>query len=191
MTMVGENIEADVPDAMVDAQVDRFLENFKQQMASQGIPYDQYLKMTGMEESKLKEDAKEPAMKQVRLDLAVAAIIEAEKLEATAEEIEAEYQKFSQQYGMDVELVKKYLPEDQIKAQVLNEKAIAVVRDSAEATAPEEEEKPKKAAKKSSKKDEAEEGEEKPRKTAKKSPKKADEPAEEPAGEPAETPAGE
>ena len=186
MTMVGENIEADVPDAMVDAQVDRFLENFKQQMASQGIPYDQYLKMTGMEESKLKEDAKEPAMKQVRLDLAVAAIIEEEKLEATAEEIEAEYQKFSQQYGMDVELVKKYLPEDQIKAQILNEKAIAVVRDSAEATAPEEEEKPKKAAKKSSKKDEAEEGEEKPKKTAKKSAKKADEPAEEPAETPAE-----
>ena len=152
MTQVGEGIEADVPEAMVEAQVDRFLENFKQQLASQGIPYDQYLQMTGTEESKLKDDAREPAEKQVRLDLAVAAIIEAEKLEASAEEIEEEYKKFSERYGMDVDTVKKYLPEDQIKAQILNEKAIAVVRDSAEATAPEEEEKPKKTAKKTTKK---------------------------------------
>ena len=108
--------------------------------------------MTGTEESKLKDDAREPAEKQVRLDLAIAAIIEEEKLEASAEEIEEEYKKFSERYGMDVDTVKKYLPEDQIKAQILNEKAIAVVRDSAEATAPEEEDKPKKTTKKTTKK---------------------------------------
>ena len=176
MTQVGEGIEADVPEAMVEAQVDRFLENFKQQLASQGIPYDQYLQMTGTEESKLKDDAREPAEKQVRLDLAVAAIIEAEKLEASAEEIEEEYKKFSERYGMDVDTVKKYLPEDQIKAQILNEKAIAVVRDSAEATAPEEEEKPKKTTKKTTKKA-AKKDEEAP----------AEETTEAPAGAPAES----
>ena len=61
MQQVAENITADVPDAMVDAQARRFLDNFKNQIQQQGIPYDQYLKMTGMDESKLLEDAKEPA----------------------------------------------------------------------------------------------------------------------------------
>ena len=73
-------------------------------------------------------------------------------LKAPKDCTEEEYKKFSERYGMDVDTVKKYLPEDQIKAQILNEKAIAVVRDSAEATAPEEEEKPKKTAKKTTKK---------------------------------------
>ena len=108
--------------------------------------------LTGSEESKLRDDAREPALKQVRLNLAVAAIINEEKLEVSAEEIEAEYAKFAGKYGMDVEMVKRYVPEDQIEAQVLNEKAIAVVRDSAEAVAPVEEEKPKKTAKKATKK---------------------------------------
>ncbi|MBU5627046.1 trigger factor [Oscillibacter sp. MSJ-2] len=169
MSKVADGIECDVPDAMVDSQVEKFVENFKSQIQAQGIPYEQYLKMTGSEEQKLKDDAREPAQRQVRLDLAVAAIINEEKLEATDEDVEAEYKNLSEKYSMDVEMVKKYLPREQIEAQVLNEKAIAVVRDSA--TAEPVEEKKKKAPKK---KDEGgEEGGEKPvKKSAKKSAKK-------------------
>ena len=56
----------------------------------------------------------------MRLDLAVAAIIKEEKLEASDEEVEAEYKKLAEQYGMDVETVKKYLRREPIKAQILN-----------------------------------------------------------------------
>jgi trigger factor len=94
MEQVAEGITADVPDAMVEGQARQFLENFKMQIAQQGIPYDQYMKMTGMDEQKLLEDAKEPALRQVRLDLALAAIIKAENIEVSDEEVEAELRRW-------------------------------------------------------------------------------------------------
>ena len=78
MEQVAANITADVPDAMIETQARQFLDNFKMQIAQSGIPYDQYMKMTGMDEAQLLADAKEPAERQVRMDLAVAAIIKAE-----------------------------------------------------------------------------------------------------------------
>ena len=173
MEQVAEGITADVPDAMVEGQARQFLENFKMQIAQQGIPYDQYMKMTGMDEQKLLDDAKEPALRQVRLDLALAAIIKAENIEVSDEEVEAEFKKMADQYGMDLEMVKKYLQADQVKDQVTTQKAVAVVVDSAVATKPEKKDEEKKPARKSSKKAEEAEGEEK--KPARKSAKKAEE----------------
>ena len=177
MEQVAANITADIPDAMVETQARQFLDNFKMQIAQSGIPYDQYMKMTGMDEGKLLEDAKEPALRQVRMDLAVAAIIKAENLDATDEEVEAEFKKLSEQYSMDIEMVKKYLQADQVKDQIISQKAVAVVVDSATAVKPE-----KKTAKKSTKKAEdsaeAADGEEKPAKkpaAKKKTTKKAEE----------------
>ena len=173
MNKVADGITAEIPDAMVENQTRQFLDNFKMQIAQQGIPYDQYLELTGMDENQLMEDAKEPALRQVRMDLAMLAIIKAENIEASDEEAEAEYARLAEQYGMDVEMVKKYLPVEQIKDQVVSRKAVAVVVDSATRIKPEKEKKPAKKA------DEAVEGEEKPaKKTAKKTTKKADEAAE-------------
>ena len=174
MEQVAEGITADVPDAMVEAQARQFLDNFKMQLAQQGIKYDEYMKATGMDESKLVEDAKEPALKQVRMDLAMAAIIKEENIDATDEEVEAEFQKMADQYGMDLETVKKYLQADQVKDQLKSQKAIAVVADSATAIKPE-----KKTARKSAKKAEDAEGEEKPaKKTTRKKAEKAEDTAE-------------
>ena len=138
MAQVAANITAEIPDAMVNGQARQFVENFRTQIAQQGIPYDQYLKMTGISEAKLLEDAKEPALRQVRMDLAVMAIIKAENIEATDEDVEAEYQRMAGQFGMDAEMVKKYLQEDQIRDQVKSRKAVAVVVENAIATKPEE-----------------------------------------------------
>ena len=173
MEQVAANITAEIPDAMVEGQARQYLDNFKMQIAQQGIPYDQYMKMTGMDEAKLIEDAKEPAMRQVRMDLALAAIIKEENLEATDEEAEAEMQKMADQYGMDLETVKKYLQVEQVKDQVITRKAVAIVVDSATAVKPE-----KKAAKKA---EDGEEGEEKKpaKKTTRKSSKKTEEAQEE------------
>lgn len=174
MEQVAANITADVPDAMIETQARQFLDNFKMQIAQSGIPYDQYMKMTGMDEAQLLADAKEPAERQVRMDLAVAAIIKAENLDATDEEVEAEFKRLAEQYGMELDMVKKYLQADQVKDQLISQKAVAVVVDSATATKPE-----KKAAKKSTKKTEGTaEGEEKPAKkpaAKKKTTKKAEE----------------
>ena len=154
MEQVAEGLTAEIPDAMVEAQCHQFLDNFKMQIAQQGIPYDQYLKLTGMDEAKLLEDAKEPALRQVKMDLAVAAIIKAENIEASDEDVEAEFQKLADQYSMDLEMVKKYLHADQVKDQIVSQKAVDVVVESATATKPEKKT-AKKSTKKSSKKDEA------------------------------------
>ena len=172
MTKVAEGITAEIPDAMVENQARQFVENFKMQITQQGIPYDQYAQMTGITEAKLLEDAKEPALRQVRMDLALAAVIKAENIEAFDEEVEDEFKKLAEQYGMDLEMVKKYVQADQVKDQVISRKAVAVVVDSATAVKPEKKT-AKKAAKKAEDKDEAAEGEEKPKKAAKKTAKKA------------------
>ena len=148
MGKAAENMEADVPDAMVEEQARRYMENLRRQVQAQGIPFDQYMKMTNMDEEKLLEEARTPALGQVRMDLTIAAIVEAENLEATDEEVEAELAKMAGQYGMDVENMKKYMDAEVIREQVLRGKAVAVVADSAVAVKPAEEEKPKKKSKK-------------------------------------------
>ncbi|MBQ9647468.1 MAG: trigger factor [Oscillospiraceae bacterium] len=187
---VADTIDCEIPEVLIEQQCRRFLEEFKSRIMAQGIPYEQYAKMTGMDEKKFMEDGREPALKQVKMDLAIAQIIDQEKLEATAEEIEEEYKKLAGYYGMDVEMVKKYLGENEVRTQVLNTKAIAVVVDSAKpakasakkAEAKEESAEEKKpAAKKTAAKKTEDKAEEKPEKkpAAKKTAaKKADDKAE-------------
>ncbi len=144
MDKVAEGIEAEIPQEMVDVQANSMLENLKRQLASQGIPYEQYLQITGGDEKKILDEAREPAMRQVRMELAVEAIVKAEGIEASDEEVEAEMKKIAEQYGMDLESVKKYLRAEDVKEQVVRSKVIKLVADNAVAVAPEEkkEEKP-------------------------------------------------
>ena len=145
MTKVAEGVKADIPEEMIELQAQQLVDGFKQQLAAQGIPYDQYLKMTGMEEAKIMADAKEPAANQVKMDLAIRAIIKAEGLEVSDEEVEAEMKNVADKYGMDLDTVKKYLRTEDVKEQVMREKVIKVVADSAKAVAPETKEEETKA----------------------------------------------
>ena len=137
MSKVADGIQADIPDAMVEDQAQRFVDNFRMQIQSQGIPYDQYMKMTGMDEEKLLADAKGPALGQVRMELAINAIVKAENLEASDEDVEAEYAKMASQYNMDVENVKKYMDDAVVREQVVRTKAIDLAVASAVAVKPE------------------------------------------------------
>ena len=187
MNQVAENITAEIPDVMVENQARQYLDNFKANISRQ-FPYEEYKKMTGMDDAKLLEEAKEPALRQVKMDLATAAIIKAENIEASDEDVEAEFAKMAEQFGMDVEMVKKYLSKEQVHDQILTQKAVAVVVDSATAEKPAKktakkaetaEGEEKKPAKKTTKKAETAEGEEKPKKApAKKAAKKEEKEAE-------------
>ena len=136
MGKVADGLTGEIPDAMVEAQAQRFVDNFRMQIQSQGLPFDKYLEMTKMDVDSLLEQAKEPAARQVKMDLAVGAIIKAEGLEATDEDVDAEYEKMAKQYGMEAEEIKKYMDAEVIREQVLREKAIRVVVDSAVAVEP-------------------------------------------------------
>lgn len=139
MAKVAEGVEAEIPHEMVELQAERMMEQFKQQLAAQGISFDQYLKMTGTTEADFRKQADGPAAEQVKMDLAVEAIIKAEGLEATDEDVENELKNVAEKYGMDLETVKKYLRPEDVKEQVIREKAVKVVADSAVAVAPAEE----------------------------------------------------
>ena len=136
MGKVADGLTGEIPDAMVEAQAQRFVDNFRMQIQSQGLPFDKYLEMTKMDVDSLLEQAKEPAARQVKMDLAVGAIIKAEGLEATDEDVDAEYEKMAKQYGMEAEEIKKYMDAEVIREQVLRDKAIRVVVDSAVAVDP-------------------------------------------------------
>ena len=170
ITKVADNMTADIPDVMIEEQAKRFVENFKMQIQSQGIPVDQYMKMTNMSDEKLLEDAKTPALGQVKVDLAVTAIIKAEGIEATDEDVEAEYAKMAEQYGMSVEDVRKYLDDGVVKEQVCRNKAIDLVTAAAVAVKPEQVKAEEPAA-------EEEPKAEKPKRTRKKKETKAEETA--------------
>ena len=139
MAKVAEGVEAEIPHEMVELQAERMMEQFKQQLAAQGIPFDQYLKMTGTTEADFRKQADGPAAEQVKMDLAVEAIIKAEGLEATDEDVENELKNVAEKYGMDLETVKKYLRPEDVKEQVIRGKVVKVVADSAVAVAPAEE----------------------------------------------------
>lgn len=139
MAKVAEGIEADIPEEMVELQAERMMEQFKQQLASQGIPFDQYLKMTNTAEADFRKQAQGPAADQVKMDLAVEAIIKAEGLEASDEDVESEMKSVAEKYGMDLDTVKKYLRPEDVKEQVIREKVVKLVADSAVAVAPAEE----------------------------------------------------
>ena len=144
LDMAAANTTVEIPDAMIEAQARQYVENFKMRLMQNGITFENYAKMTGMDEEKMMAEGKEPAERQVRLDMTLAAIIKAEGFEATEEEVEAEYAKTAAEYDMEVDMVKKYVSVDQIKDQIVTNKAIAAVVDSAVVIKPEK--KAKKAA---------------------------------------------
>ena len=180
MAKVAEGVEADIPQEMVELQAERMMEQFKQQLASQGIPFDQYLQMTGTTEADFRKQADGPAAEQVKMDLAVEAIIKAEGLDASDEDVENEMKSVAEKYGMDLDTVKKYLRPEDVKEQVIREKVVKLVADNAVAVAPAEEKaeleekgeivEKKPAKKATAKKADGEKAEKKPaaKKTAKK-----------------------
>jgi len=137
MEKVAEGLTCEIPDAMIEEQCRAYLDNFTRQMQAQGISFEQYAQMTGMDEKGLLEEAKEPATRQVRMDLAVAAIVKAEGITVADEDVDAEYEKMAKQYNMAAEDLKKYIDPAMIREQALRGKAIAVVVDSAVAIKPE------------------------------------------------------
>ncbi|MDE7243762.1 MAG: trigger factor [Oscillospiraceae bacterium] len=185
MDKVAEGLEADIPVDMIEDQAHAFVENFARQVQAQGMSLEQYLQMTNSNPDLLLEQAKEPAERQVRLDLAVAAIIKEENIEATDEDVENEYKRQAEQAGMDVETLKKYMEEPYIREQYLRNQAIKVVVDSAVAVKPELTEAAEPVTEEAAEPAEEEAPKKKRvRKTTKKKTEEAAEPVETPAEEP-------
>lgn len=168
LEQVVSNMEVDIPDVMLDVRVDDMVEDYARRISGQGIPFEQYLQMTGITVEKLKEDARPNALRQIQVELALEAVAKAEKIQVSDQEVEAEYRSLAEQYHMEPDKVKGSVPEESIRKDLMTRKATEVVfsgAKSGKAPAKKEdgEEKPKRTCKK---KDDA--GEEKPKRTCRK-----------------------
>ena len=139
MEKVAEAAKVELPAAMVEQEVDTELQNFDYQLRSQGMSLEQYSKMLGGDLSGFKNSIRPSAEKQVRLRVVLNAIADAEGLEATEEDRNAEYAKLAEQYGMDVEKLKTLIPVEDIVTDLKVRKARDLVVAEAVATAPVEE----------------------------------------------------
>jgi len=177
---VAEAVEAVIPDCMIEKKIDQDIQDFAYRLQAQGMDYKTYLKYTGTDEASIRTMYKDQAEKQVKLDLALEQIIEKEKLDVTDKEIEEEYKKYSEAYNMDVDQIKKFIPEENLKPDLLQRKAVDLVIDNAvftkETAAKKAEEKPaaqkKPAAKKTAAKADAEKKPAAKKPAAKKAPAK-------------------
>ena len=167
------NVEAEIPEVMFDTQKEENINNFAQRLAQQGIDVDTYLSYMGTDKEAFESSMREQAVSQVKLGLALDKIAEDEKIEVSAEDIEEEFKKLAEMYGMEVEKIKSLIAEDLLKADLLKEKVVKFVVDNAKALKPGKKPAAKKApAKKAAAKktDDAEAAEKKP--AAKKAPAK-------------------
>lgn len=131
---VVKGMKVDVPAVMVEAEIDNIVDNFNYRLQSQGLDLNTYLSYTGMEMSAFRDGYKENAEAQVKLSLALEAIIKSEGIEATEDEINAEYDNLAKMYAMDVDAVKKAIPEESLASDIKSRKAIDFVKDNATIT---------------------------------------------------------
>lgn len=128
---VVKGMKVDVPAVMVEAEIDNIVDNFNYRLQAQGLDLNTYLSYTGMEMAAFRDGYKENAEAQVKLSLAIEAIAKAEGIEATEDEINAEYENLAKAYAMDVDAVKKAIPTDSLASDIKSKKAIDFVKDNA------------------------------------------------------------
>ena len=131
---LSENVKGEIPEVMFENEINGQIRDIDYRLSMQGMNFETYLQYTGMTVEMYKEQAMPQAEKNVKIRLALEKIAELENLDATEEEIEAEYEKFAAQYGMEVDKIKEVVPVDGLKADMLKEKAIKFVRDNAKVT---------------------------------------------------------
>ncbi|WP_217958564.1 trigger factor [Acutalibacter muris] len=125
-----DKVEADVPQMMIDREVDEIINSFDMQLRDQGMNLETYLKYTQGTVEALQEQYRERAEQQVKVRLGLAKIAEQEGLKVTDEEIEAEYKKIADAYGMPIENVKAMVRSKDISKDVANQKAMDLVKES-------------------------------------------------------------
>lgn len=132
ITKATDNTTIDIPEAMVNTELDRMVSEFAQRIQQQGLDLQTYFQISGQDESQLREQMKDDAEQRVKTNLTLTAIAEAEKIEATDEDIDKELEKMSKQFNISVEDIKNTLGNtDIIKNDVRIQKVIDLLRDNA------------------------------------------------------------
>ena len=137
-----EKMNAEIPAPMFDAETENFLRDYDNRLRMSGLDLNTYIKYTGMTLDGLREQFRPQAERQVKARLVLEKIAELEKLEATEEDINGEYERIAGAYNMPIDKVKESLPTDAIAEDMKVKKAMDLVKEKAVITDVEPEEKP-------------------------------------------------
>ncbi len=118
-----EASEMDIPEAMIEEQIQQMTEEFAQRLSYQGLSLEQYLQFTGTDAQKFADDMKPQALKRIQTRLVLEAIVKAENIEATEEDFKAELDKMASMYQMESEQLEKMIQGAQ-KEQMLSDIAV-------------------------------------------------------------------
>ena len=128
-----ETSKMDIPEAMINTQVNRMLEDFAQRLQAQGLSVEQYFQYTGVTAEKIIEDMKPQAVKNIQSRLVLEAVVKAENIEVSDAEFEEELNKMAEQYKMEIEKIKEFMGEyesKQIREDIAIQKAVDVIVNS-------------------------------------------------------------
>lgn len=126
-----ENTTVDIPQCMIDNEVDGYVRDYEYRLRSQGGSLDMYFKYTGMTMEQLRENFKADAEKQVKTRLALGKVAKSEKLKALKKDLDAEYKKIASGYNVDVETVKTSIPAESISEDIVLRKAVDFIKENA------------------------------------------------------------
>lgn len=110
------NASMELPEAMIDDQVENMIDNYSRRMRSQGLTMEQYFQFTGLTMDKMKEDLRPQAEKQIRTRLTLEAIVAKENIEVDDEAVEEEIKKMAAAYKLEPEKMKEYMGEAELKS---------------------------------------------------------------------------
>ena len=128
MEKLAEIVEVEIPDVMVKTEQDNLIANYEQQMMQQGISLKQFMDITGQTVETLKDSMKDEAIKRIKINLGLSEIAKTENIEVTDEDLDAQYTKMSEMYGMEVEEIKKYIAAEDLKADLKVQKALDLLK---------------------------------------------------------------
>ena len=128
-----ENAQMDIPEQMVDAQTRQMTQEFAQRLSSQGLSIDQYMQFTGLTPQKMIEELKPQALKRIQSRLVLEAVVAAENIETTEEELDKEIENMASMYQMEVDKLKEVIGEEekkQIGLDLAVQKAVEMVTEA-------------------------------------------------------------
>lgn len=120
----------EVPEAMVETERENMLGEIKQNIQNQGLDFATFTKLTGKDEAAIKEEITPQAQKRAHLNLLIDAVVKAENLTASDEEVQAEVDRIAEMYGEEFDKIKAYVEsiKPQIAADLVNQKALEIIR---------------------------------------------------------------
>jgi len=122
---------AEIPQVMFDNRVNEMIGELEQRLAPQGISLDLYMQYTGQTMDTVKKAYAEQAEKQVKLRLALEKIAKLENIEVTEDELKAEFDKLAEAYKLDVDQIKQFIHDDDLKKDIAVGKAVDLIKDAA------------------------------------------------------------